>query len=377
MTQSNTDAPSGGLARLWHQFPLKTHHGWMNLLLLAIPAAIGAHLAHASPLVIFLLAAVAIVPLAAVLGEATEVLSAYSGPLIGGILNGTMGNATELIIAFFALRAGHIEVVKASLSGSIIGNLLLVLGLAILLGGRGREKQTFSRTAAGSNSSMLFLAVAGLVMPAVYDLSVAGTLKHEDITVQTLSLWTSAVLILIYVLSFVFMLKTHRALFIAQEEVVEKPTTSIKAAVFSLVLATVFIALMSEMLVDEIGVVTQKLGMTELFVGVIVVAIIGNAAEHSTAILVAMRNKMDLAMTIAVGSSTQIALFVAPLLVFLSWLIGKPMSLVFNGFELAAIALSVLIVEMISSDGETNWFEGAQLLALYMILGIAFYFVPA
>ncbi len=372
-----SQAPTGGLARLWHNFPLKTHHGWMNLLLLAIPAAIGAHFAHASPLVIFVLAAVAIIPLAAVMGEATEVLSAYSGPLVGGILNGTMGNATELIIAFFALKAGHIEVVKASLSGSIIGNLLLVLGLAILLGGKGREKQTFSRTAAGSNSSMLFLAVAGLLMPAVYDLSVAGTLKHEDITVQTLSLWTSAVLIFIYVVSFVFMLKTHRALFIAQEEAVEKPSTSRKAALLSLVLATAFIALMSEMLVDEIGAVTKVLGMTELFVGVIVVAIIGNAAEHSTAIFVAMRNKMDLAMTIAVGSSTQIALFVAPLLVFLSWGVGKPMSLVFNGFELAAIALSVLIVEMISSDGESNWFEGAQLLALYVILGIAFYFVPA
>ncbi|MGH9650868.1 MAG: hypothetical protein ACRD3I_10405, partial [Terriglobales bacterium] len=168
-----TQAPSSGLARLWHHFPLKTHHGWMNLLLLAIPAAIGAHFAHANPLIIFLLAAVAIIPLAAVLGEATEVLSAYSGPLVGGILNGTMGNATELIIAFFALRAGHVEVVKASLSGSIIGNLLLVLGVSILAGGIGREKQQFSRTAAGANSSMLFLAVAGLVMPAVYDLSVA------------------------------------------------------------------------------------------------------------------------------------------------------------------------------------------------------------
>ncbi len=377
MNPSKTGAPSGGLARLWHHFPLKTHHGWMNLLLLAIPAAIGAHLMHANPLVIFVLAAVAIVPLAAVLGEATEVLSAYSGQLVGGILNGTMGNATEFIIAFFALRAGHIEVVKASISGSIMGNLLLVLGLAILLGGKDREKQTFSRTAAGTNSSMLFLAVAGLLMPAIYDLSVAGNLKHEDITVQTLSLWTCAVLILVYLVSFVFMLKTHKALFIPQEETAEKPATSIKSAVISITLATVFIALMSEMLVDEIGVVTKTLGMTELFVGVIVVAIIGNAAEHSTAIMVAMRNKMDLAMTIAVGSSTQIALFVAPLLVFLSWLVDKPMSLVFNGFELAAITLSVLIVEMISSDGESNWFEGAQLLALYVILGIVFYFVPA
>ncbi len=371
-----TPPSASPLARAWDRFPLKTHHLWMNALLLAIPAAIGAHVMHASPLVIFGLAALAIIPLAAVLGEATEALSAYSGPLVGGILNGTMGNATELIIGFFALRAGHIEVVKASLSGSIIGNLLLVLGLSILAGGIGREKQQFSRTAAGANSSMLFLAVAALVMPAVYDLSVAGTLSHEDIHVKTLSLWTSVILMAVYGISFLFMLRTHKTLFIAAEEEVAKPKTSVKSALLSLGLATGMIALMSEMMVDEIGAVTTELGMTELFVGVIVVAIVGNAAEHSTAVLMAMRNKMDLAMTIAVGSSTQIALFVAPLLVFLSWAIGKPMSLVFNAFEIAAIALSVIIVEMISSDGESNWFEGVQLLALYVILGVAFYFVP-
>ena len=373
-----SDARGGPLARLWHKFPLKTRAVWLNLLLAAVPAAFALHLAHADPLLIFLAAAVAIIPLAGVLGEATETLSAYSGPVIGGLLNATMGNATELILAFFALRAGHVEVVKASLSGSIIGNLLLVLGLSILAGGIGREKQQFSRTAAGANSTMLFLAVAALVMPAVYDLSIHESLKYQGLDVQTLSLWTAGVLMAVYGVSFLFTLKTHKSLFVAGEVAhAAKPEQSRRAALLSLVLATVLIAILSEMLVDEIGAVTRQLGMTELFVGVIVVAIVGNAAEHSSAVVMARRNHMDLAMTIAVGSSTQIALFVAPLLVFLSWGLGNRMSLVFHPLEIASIALSVLIVEMISSDGESNWFEGAQLLALYLILGAAFYFVPA
>ena len=373
-----SDARSGSLARAWHHFPLKTQAVWLNLLLVTVPAAFVLHFVHAGPLLIFLFAAVAIIPLAGVLGEATETLSAHSGPVVGGLLNATMGNATELILAFFALRAGHIEVVKASLSGSIIGNLLLVLGLSVLAGGIGREKQQFSRTAAGANSSMLFLAVAALVMPAVYDLSIHESLRYQGPDVETLSLWTAGVLMATYGVSFLFTLKTHKSLFGAAGEAhAAKPEQSRRAALVSLALATALIAILSEMLVDEIGTVTRQVGMTELFVGVIVVAIVGNAAEHSSAVVMARRNHMDLSMTIAVGSSTQIALFVAPLLVFSSWALGKRMSLVFHPLEIASIALAVLIVEMISSDGETNWFEGAQLLALYLILGAAFYFVPA
>jgi Ca2+:H+ antiporter len=373
-----TPTSRGPLATAWHHFPLKTHYTLLNLLLLAIPLAVGLHFAHAAPLLVFVAAAVAIIPLAGVLGEATEKLSAHSGPLIGGFLNATMGNATELIIAFFALRAGHIEVVKASLSGSIIGNMLLVLGLSLLVGGIGREKQTFSRTAAGVNSTMLFIAVAGFVLPAVFDLAVYGTLSAQNETIQRLSLWTSGVLMLIYFISFIFVMKTHKALFVAEHAPAgDVAKGSVKAAVTSLVIATAFIGWIAEIMVGEISAVTQSLGMTELFIGVIVVAIVGNAAEHSTAILVARKNQMDLAITIAVGSSTQIALFVGPLLVFLSMIVGKPMSLVFNAFELAAVALSVFIVEMISQDGESNWFEGAMLLALYVIIGICFYFVPA
>ncbi len=348
----------------------------LNLLLLAVPLAVVLHFVHASPLLIFIFAAVGIIPLAGVLGEATEALSAHAGPAVGGILNATMGNATELIIAFFALRAGHVEVVKASLSGSIIGNLLLVLGLSVLVGGWKRDKQTFSRTAASANSTMLFIAVVGLIMPAVYDLAVYGSLKANPPELQQLSLWTSAILIAIYLVSFLFVLKTHKALFVGEHHH-EEAEMGVKHALISLTVATALIAFLSEMMVGEIEAVTQAFGMTELFVGVIIVAIVGNAAEHSTAILVARRNQMDLAMTIAVGSSTQIALFVAPVLVFLSHAVGQPMSLVFNAFEIAAIVLSVLITEMISSDGESNWFEGAQLLSVYILLAIAFYFVPA
>ncbi|MGZ4871074.1 MAG: calcium/proton exchanger, partial [Candidatus Angelobacter sp.] len=317
-----------------------------------------------------------IAPLASVLGESTGILAAYSGPAVGGILSATMGNATEMIIAFFALHAGHINVVKASLSGSIIGNLLLVLGLSMVAGGVRNPVQRFSRTTSAMNSTTLMIAVAALVMPAVFNLTLFGTLQHGDVNLQHLSLWTSGVLILLYVLNMLFVFRTHSTTFEAQVPEEGTPKTSRGQAFVSLGLATALIAGMSEVLVGQIAPVTKSLGMTELFVGVIVVALVGNAAENSTAIIMARRNRMDVSMAIATGASTQIALFVAPVLVFLSVAVGHPMTLVFNGFEIAAIILSVLIVEMISSDGEINWFEGAQLLAVYAIVAVAFYFVP-
>jgi Ca2+:H+ antiporter len=362
---------------LWSKFPLKTGHRWLNLLLLFVPAAVALDLLHASPLLIFIASALAIAPLASVLGESTGVLAAYSGPAVGGILSATMGNATEMIIAFFALHAGHINVVKASLSGSIIGNLLLVLGLSLVAGGIRNPVQRFARSTSAMNSTMLMIAVAALVMPAVFNLTIFGTLQHRDVNLEHLSLWTSGVLILLYLLNLLFVFRTHRSVFQSQQHADEgEQKTSRSQAIVSLALATALIAWMSEILVGQIAPVTRALGMTELFVGVIVVALVGNAAENSTAIIMARRNKMDLSMAIATGASTQIALFVAPVLVFLSFAIGHPMTLVFNGFEIAAIVLSVLIVEMISSDGETNWFEGAQLLAVYAIVAVAFYFVP-
>jgi len=376
--KASAKADSGVLARTWYYFPLRSSQLWLNALLLALPAAIVFAVLGSNPLLIFAASALAIIPLAGVLGEATDDLSVYAGPTFGGLMNATMGNATELIIAIFALRQGHIEVVKASLSGSIIGNLLLVLGAAVVAGGFRREKQTFSKTVASSNATMLFVAVVALVMPAIYDVNVHGDLQTHGVVLQHLSEWTSGVLIVLYCISFVFMLKTHKALFLhhGEGEGTSQEVRSLKMSIFSLVASTAFIGYMSELLVGQIETVTKSLGMTELFVGVIIVAIVGNAAEHSTAILMAMRNKMELAMTIAVGSSIQIALFVAPLLVFLSLLLGHPMTLIFNGFEIVAIFLSVLIVQMISSDGETNWMEGAQLLAVYALMAVAFYFVP-
>ena len=362
---------------LWSKFPLKTSHRWLNLLLLFVPVNIILELLHVSPLLIFIASALAIAPLASVLGESTGSLASQCGPAAGGILSATMGNFTEMIIAFFALRAGHINVVKASLSGSIIGNLLLVLGLSLVAGGLRNPVQRFSRTTSSMNSTTLMIAVAALVMPAVFNLALFGTLQHHDVKLENISLWTSGVLIALYLLNMFFVFRTHRASFATSQEQEEgQPGTSRTQAIVSLSLATLLIAGMSEILVDQIAPVTRALGMTELFVGVIVVALVGNAAENSTAIIMARRNRMDVSMSIATGASTQIALFVAPVLVFLSVAIGHPMSLVFNGFEIAAIVLSVLIVEMISSDGETNWFEGAQLLAVYAIVAVAFYFVP-
>jgi Ca2+:H+ antiporter len=369
-------ANSAWLKNFWRRFPLRTGQRWLNVLLLATPAAIVLKLLHASPLYIFFVAALGIIPLAGALGEATGVVAAHSGAAIGGMLNATLGNATELIIAIFAVQAGHLGVVKASLSGSIIGNLLLVLGLSILAGGARRDTLRFSRAGASINSTMLMIAVAALVMPALFALTSFGNLEHhESQRLEQLSLWTSGVLILLYLANLLFMFKTHRQPVPASSES-EHGRGAVKPALISLVLATVVIAVLSEILVSEIEPVTQSLGMTELFIGVIVVALIGNAAEHSTAVMMAMEDKMDLAISITAGSSTQIALFVAPVLVFLSLALGHPMTLLFNGFEIAGIFLSVLIVAMISSDGETHWFEGAELLAVYAILAMAFYFVP-
>lgn len=358
----------------WKKFPLKTTHALLNWLLLFVPVALVlGYTEWVSPLIIFVLAALAIIPLAGVLGEATEDLASHLGQGLGALLNATMGNATELIIAIFALRAGHPEVVKASLSGSIIGNILLVLGLSVLVGGWKREKQQFSRQTAAVNSTMLFIAVVALVMPAVFALSVFGHLREHGELIEHMSLWTSVVLIVVYLLSLRFAFGTHAM----KVEEGHQSARSARSALAALILATVLIAVLSEILVAQIDATKQALGLSELFLGVIVIAIVGNAAEHGTAVVMAARDKMDLALGIAIGSSAQIALLVAPVLVIVSWLMGKPMSLIFVPLEIAGIALAVLIVEMISSDGETTWFEGVQLLAVYLILAVAFYFVPS
>ena len=348
--------------------------GWLGWMLLAVPLAAILKLTGQTATVVFLAAAVAVIPLAGLLGRATEELAARRGPTVGGLLNATLGNAGELILALLALRAGHIEVVQASLSGSIIGNLLLVFGLSAFVGGMGREKQTFSRQAAGVNVTMLFLAVAALVLPATFNLVAYGEVQHQGGAPQRLALWTSIVLVSIYLASFVMTFRTHRAWF--RGETHEEPTVRQSTALALLGLATLLIIYCSEMLVGAIEAASRSLGLTELFVGMIVVAIVGNAAEHSSAILLARKNQVDAALAIAVGSSTQIALLVAPLLVFASFAFGSPMSLAFHPLEIVAVVLSVLITHMIALDGETTWFEGLEFLGVYAMIALTFYYLP-
>ena len=348
-----------------------------------IPLAVALELAHAAPVLIFGAAALGVIPTAAVMGEATEHIAAKTGPGIGGFLNVTFGNAPELIIAFFALKEGLQEVVKASIVGSIMGNILLVLGAAMLVGGLGREKQSFNRTAANAQSAMLLLALTALILPAVFQLVHGGGLPEvgdERVNfgsdLEKLSFGVAIILMASYAAGLVFSLKTHRKVFNPFEgEEEHEGGWSIRKSLVLLAVAALLVGLMSEVLVGSISEASEEIGLSEFFVGVFVVAIVGNAAEHWVAVLVAAKDKMDLAVSIAIGSSAQIALFVAPVLVLLSFVIGpEPMALVFNGYELGGLVFAVLIANFIAQDGESNWFEGVQLLALYAVLGLVFYF---
>ncbi len=357
----------------------------LNLLLVFVPIAMVLEWGvHAPPLWIFVAAAIAIIPLAGLMGKATEHLAETLGEGVGGLLNATFGNAAELIIAIIALNSGLYDVVKASITGSIIGNILLVLGLAVVYGGAKHETQKFNRTAASVGSTLLVLSAIGLLIPAVFYFVAAG--PNVQALEQGLSLEIAVVLVVTYALSLIFTLKTHKHLYVGGhghdaegDEALGTHGWSRGFSLTVLLVATVGVALMSEFLVGAVEGAREAMGLTEVFVGVILVAIIGNAAEHSTAILMAGKNKMDLAINIAVGSSIQIALFVAPVLVFLSYAIGPsgPMDLHFTSMEVVAIALSIIIMAFVAQDGETNWMEGVQLLAVYIILGIAFYFLPA
>jgi Ca2+:H+ antiporter len=348
-----------------------------------IPVAVALELAGVdSPVVVFSAAALGVIPCAAVMGEATETIAARTGPGIGGLLNVTFGNAPELIIAFFALVEGLQEVVKASLVGSIIGNILLVLGGAMFVGGLPREKQTFNRTAANAQSAMLMLALVALIFPALFQLIHGGALPRvgaEEVDfgsdLEKISFGVALILLASYAAGLIFSLKTHRAVFNPYQEEQETHAWSVRQAGIYLAVSAVAVGVMSEILVGSIGEASDKIGLSQFFVGVFVVAIVGNAAEHWVAVLVAAKDKMDLAVNIAIGSSAQIALFVAPLLVLLSFVVGDhPMALVFNGYELGALLSAVLIANLVTQDGESNWFEGVQLLSLYAVLGLVFYF---
>jgi len=365
--------PRSPLARL------VSAQGWPYVLTPMIPIAIVLELAHANHTAIFISSALAVIPPAALMGKATEELAARSGPGIGGLLNVTFGNFPELVIAFFALLEGLQEVVKASLIGSIIGNILLVLGAAMLVGGIKRPFQTFQPAAVGAQSAMLLLAVAALVMPAVFQLVDGGSLPSpgaEEVnfgsTVEHLSLAVAIVLMASYLLGLLFSLRTHRDVFNPEHEL-EPAGWTMRQSVIALAIAGVVVGLMSEILVGSIAEAAKSIGLSEFFIGAIVVAIVGNVAEHWVAVYVAYRDKMDLAVNIAIGSSTQIALFVAPLLVLLSFVFGdQPMALVFNGFELAAVILAVLIANRVTIEGRSNWFEGVQLLSVYVVIALAF-----
>src|SRR3954468_10796996 len=362
---------------------------WPYLLSPLIAAAIVVDLVGAPAAVIFFVSAIALIPPAAMMGRATEELAERSGNVVGGLLNVTFGNAPELIIALFALEKGLHEVVKASLVGSILGNILLVMCAAMLVGGlsghRTHGVQKFGQTAASVQSTMLLLAVAALIMPGVFALVEGDGLPPpgDDLvnygsTLENLSLAVACVLILSYAAGLLFSLRTHSALFNPHEE--ESSTEnrgdwSVRRSVLALAISGALVGVLSEILVGSIEETSHAIGLSEFFIGGIVVAIVGNAAEHWVAVLVAYKNKMSLAINIAIGSSAQVALFVAPVLVLVSFFIGPhPMPLVFNGLELAALAVAAIIANQVTQEGESTWYEGMQLLLLYAVLALAFGF---
>ena len=353
------------------------HWGWETWFLGAVPVAIVAAILELPAVVRFGAAGLAIIPLAGLMGRGTEALAHRLGPGIGGLLNATFGNAAELILALLALRRGLDGVVKASLTGSIIGNLLLVLGASLLAGGIKYPVQRFNRTVAGSGATLMVLASVGMLIPALFHWMVGpgeAGLEHK------LSLSVCVVLICTYGLNLLFNLVTHKDLFgVTEPHSPDKAGVwTIRRATTVLMVATAFVAWMSEILVGAVEEASRSLGVNEVFMGVIVVAIVGNAAEHSTAILMAMKNQMDLAVGIALGSALQVALFVAPVLVFASYLrpARGPMDLLFTTFEVVSVILAAIVARMAAEDGESNWLEGAMLLMVYVILAIAFFLLP-
>ncbi len=357
--------------------------GPIDGLMLLLPLAIVAKVAHWDDTVVFALAALAIVPVAKWMGRATEQLAIHSGPGIGGLLNASFGNAAELIIALVALSRGPAlyPIVRASIIGSILGNLLLVMGLAMLAGGLRYKHQTFSSKAASTSASMMTLAVIGLALPSLLASPIVVGQALPSSVVDAFSLEVAAVLLGIYVLSIIFALVTHTHVYnpLAETEGEESEVAhwSRSKALGVLILATAVLALLAEVMVGAVEGAAERVGMSDVFVGVIVVAIVGNAAEHSTAVLMALRNRMDVAIAIASGSSAQIALFVAPAVVLASLAMGQGvLQLTFEPMALIAVALSVAIANIVTIDAESNWLEGAMLLGVYALMALFFFHHP-
>ena len=351
------------------------------LLVVMVPLAIASHfLFHGTT--VFVICALALIPLAKLMGDATEAIAEHAGAGVGGLLNATFGNAAELILSFVALRAGEVEVVKASLTGSILGNILLVLGGSVVAGGISRRHQKFNVSGVLSSAAMMFLALTAMVVPDLFHISQGAAAEK---VLWPLSVATAIVLLVIYALSLVFSLKTHAYLYAPEAKAAGSEAAgaaehggvwSVKRSLITLVLATVATAGVAEILVGALEEAIQGFGLTRTFVGVVVIAIVGNAAEHSTAILTAMKDKIDISFNIAFESSKQIALFVAPVLVLCSGVLGHPMTLEFSYLEVVGVALAVGGATLIALDGESNWLEGVMLLGVYAILAVAFFFVP-
>lgn len=346
---------------------------WLNWLLLAIPLTILAEVLHLNSTLIFALSAIALIPLAGLIGDSTESLATYTGPRIGGLLNATLGNAAELIITLVAIRAGLLELVKASITGSILGNLLLVMGFSMVVGGAKHGIQVFDRRQAGNNAILLNLVMIAMVIPSIFSHSIG---PDSSIQVEALSLGVAVIMIALYGLGIFFSLKMIKSPISYNAPGAHKAELTLGLSIGLLAIATVGVVFMSEILVGVVEQVSTGLGLSEFFLGIILIPIIGNVAEHLVAVQVAARNHMELSIEIAVSSSLQIALFVAPLLVFVSLLLGHPLTLVFNQFELIALIAAVIIAALVSADGESNWLEGAALLAVYAILGIGFFLLP-
>jgi Ca2+:H+ antiporter len=348
------------------------------LVVIAVAAVI-ARLAGADPILVFVLSALGLIPLAKLIGDATEELAVYTGPKLGGLLNATLGNAAELIITIFAIQAGLLDLVRASITGSIIGNLLIVLGLSLLLGGRKNGIQTFDRRTAGMNATMLVLAVIALAIPSLFDRELVAVPNSELL----FSEGVAVVIIVLYGLSVFYSFRAPTA-HAAEEAGVSREAApahearwSLRTTIILLIAATIGTAVVSETLIGAVEPVVESLGLTEFFLGIIIIPLVGNIAEHLVAVQVAIKNKMELSLAVSLGSSLQIALFVAPVLVFISLLFGQRLLLVFTDFELIVLFGASLIAALIALDGETNWLEGAMLIAVYIIIALAFFFLPA
>jgi Ca2+:H+ antiporter len=348
----------------------------IKFLLIFVPIAILAKLAGAQPVPIFILAALGIVPLADIMGDATEELAVHTGPKLGGLLNATLGNAAELIITIFALREGLLDLVKASIVGSILGNLLLVLGFSLLLGGLKHGIQKFDSRTAGMNATLVILAVIALAIPSLFDVAIHNLSASE----LGLSEGVAVVMIVLYALSILYTFTAKNPSQGAEHNPAEvhRAKWSIRTSVIILIVATVGIAILSEMLVGSVEPVTHELGLTEFFIGIIIIPLVGNIAEHIVAVQVALKNKMELSLAVSLGSSLQVALFVAPVLVFISLLMGgQSLLLVFSGFELIALVAASVVAAFVALDGESNWLEGAMLLAVYLMIALAFFYLPS